>query len=640
MQAKAIGKTIGSKLLVAVLAIALVFTMMPLCGSVYAEGQTSWNENDVALKIGTTELKRADVKALESIEKTVTVGSEEKTVKGVKLETLFNKYSDYFTKPKVTINTVDIGETPDSKTQLIAEKDAVKDYILAYEEGGKEICVESKIKPGTFGCFNLYDPEDMVSSDGTKLKAVLKMPGEFIAGGSGSGDGSGQGGASEADLVVKYGDKSKNFFFDKAKEQLYYKKSGEKIYIENQPSAGEQLNYSAVNNKGNADSVTGAYGPALLDIFDAAGIDYKGFDKQKVSFAGSDGKDPIELSWGDLFGQKRYYYPNAKDRPSPDIGAAVTDAEMADAVEVPAIINFNADASFQSSFGQISPSERNKPSFCKNLVGKGETVTPEIKIEDETPEPFENAIKPTVESGSEVALGDEIDFTNVPKKGFVYYTTDGSEPTQFSAIYNWNSKDKINAPIKIEEKGVLTIKTKVIGYWNTPSETKTFTYVVPINLAEDGVMTLSKTKVAVGAKPAVKVTANGKTLKVKTDYSLSIGSTKKVGTVKATVTGKGVYKGTLTKSFKVIPAKAKFKSVKPGKKKATILVVSQKSSGVTKYQIAYKLKTAKKWKTTTTKSTKKVIKKLKKGKKYNFKVRAYGKTGYGAYSAVKTVKIK
>ena len=634
MQAKAIGKTIGSKLLVAVLAVALVFTMMPLCGSAYAE-QTSWNEDDVALKIGTTELKRADVTALESIEKTVTVGSTEQTVKGVKLETLFNKYSDYFTKPKVTINTVDIGETPNENTRLVAEWANIKDYILGYEIDNTPIFQKSK-SMDVYGCFNLYDPQNMLSSDGTKLKAVLKMPGEFIDGGSGSGGG--QGGGGEADLTVKYGETSKNFFFDEEQGKLYTKNSGQKVYIDNYVSADAPLTYSAMNNMGIADNATGVYGPKLEEIIKAAGIVTSAFDLQKVTLIGND-ETSREFAWGDLFKTDRYTFPKA-DRATSDNGAAVAAGELEDQEKVPTLLNLAAK---QICFGQVSPNERTKPSFCKNMLGEAKVV-PQILIEDVTEfGTYPNQSSPSIASGSGVEIGDVIDLGTINKNGgTVYYTTDGTEPTQQSAIYNWKTKDgALYNPPKVEKDGEFIIKTKAFGFLNQPSETKTFTYIIPYDLAKVGTMTLSKSKVTAGAAaPVVTVVAEGKTLKVNTDYTLSVGNTKKVGTISAKVTGKVLYKGTLTKSFKVIPAKAKINKAIAGKKKVTVMIKSQKASGVTKYQIKYKLKTAKKWKTTTTKSTKKVIKKLKKGKKYNIKVRAYGKTGYGAYSAVKTVKIK
>lgn len=453
--------------------------------------------------------------------------------------------------------------------------------------------------------------------------------------------------AEDPDLIVTYGDKSTPFFYDADQGKFYTQNGEEKVYIDNETVAL----YTAIKNTGAADNVTDASGPKVLDIIAAAGIDCSGFDLQKVTFIGNDEYDAV-FAWGDLFGAPKYAFPNANRPGDPgDLGAAVTEAEKEGAVEVPVILNLNAtkDAP-QLSFGQVSPSERNKPSWASKMMGK-DKVTASILIEDvasfdQLPNVTDENV--TVPKGSKVAVGDVIGFggeeKSSPYNGTVYYTTDGSDPDQFSAIYNWDTYKKDGFqynPFTVEKKGDIVIKTVEYKYGFETSEIKSFNYTTRTDLAkEGGKMTLSKTKVVAGKKPTVKVAIGGKTLKASTDYAVSIGSTKKVGTVTAKVTGKGDYKGTLSKSFKVIPAKAKFKSVTPGSKKATIVIASQKASGVTKYQIAYKLSSAKKWKTTTTTSTKKVIKKLKKNKKYNFKVRAYGKTGYGAYSTVKTVRIK
>ena len=90
-------------------------------------------------------------------------------------------------------------------------------------------------------------------------------------------------------------------------------------------------------------------------------------------------------------------------------------------------------------------------------------------------------------------------------------------------------------------------------------------------------------------------------------------------------------------------------SLKSAKTKA--LTVTWKTvSGASGYQVKYS--TSKKFTEKTTKSAtvkkqkskKTTIKKLKKGKKYYVKVRAYktadGKKIYGAYSAVKNIKVK
>ena len=453
--------------------------------------------------------------------------------------------------------------------------------------------------------------------------------------------------AETPDLVVTYGGQSTEFFFDADQGKLYKLNGTEKVYIDNETVSL----YTAIKNTGVADNVSNASGPKVLDIIAAAGIDSSAFGNQKITFVGNDEYDAT-FKWSDLFGGSRYAFPNANRAGDPgDLGAAVTEAEKEGAAPVPVILNLKAAKDGpQLSFGQVSPSERNKPSWASKMMGT-DKVTASIVIEDvasfdQLPNVTDENV--TVPNGSKVAVGDVIGFggeeKSSPYNGTIYYTTDGSTPDQFSAIYNWDTykKDGFNYnPFTVAAKGDIVIKTVEYKYGFTPSVVKTFNYTTRTDLAkEGGVMTLSKTKVPAGSKPAVKVKIGGKTLTVSADYTLSIGSTKKVGTVKATVTGKGDYKGTLTKSFKVIPAKAKFSKVTPGKKKVTIVIKSQKASGVTKYQIAYKKSSEKTWKTTTTTSTKKVIKKLKKGKKYNFKVRAYGKTGYGAYSVVKTVKIK
>jgi hypothetical protein len=94
------------------------------------------------------------------------------------------------------------------------------------------------------------------------------------------------------------------------------------------------------------------------------------------------------------------------------------------------------------------------------------------------------------------------------------------------------------------------------------------------------------------------------------------------------------------------PAREKeVKNVKLKSKNRRITVSWKKTAGVTGYEVSYKLKSAKKYKVLKkTKKLKVVTKKLKKGKKYSFRVRAYTKksgwTVYGPYSKAKTIKCK
>lgn len=84
-------------------------------------------------------------------------------------------------------------------------------------------------------------------------------------------------------------------------------------------------------------------------------------------------------------------------------------------------------------------------------------------------------------------------------------------------------------------------------------------------------------------------------------------------------------------------------SVKSNKKK-TAVVKFKKSTGASGYQISYRRKGTKKYRNLYTKSLTKTIKKLSSKKKYYVKVRAYKKAGgkkyYGAYSKVKSIKVK
>ena len=168
-------------------------------------------------------------------------------------------------------------------------------------------------------------------------------------------------------------------------------------------------------------------------------------------------------------------------------------------------------------------------------------------------------------------------------------------------------------------------------------------------------VTLSFTKAVYNGKvrkPTVKVVVGGVTLVKGTDYTLTYSKgCKAIGAYSVTITGTGAYSGSLAKTFTIRPAKVTLKSVKAGKKGTKKLTVkwattaAGKKSGA-KYQVAYKKKGSKGWsyKTVSAKTYKKVLKKLKKGKKYQVKVRAYkkvaGATYYGAWSKTKTVKVK
>ena len=139
---------------------------------------------------------------------------------------------------------------------------------------------------------------------------------------------------------------------------------------------------------------------------------------------------------------------------------------------------------------------------------------------------------------------------------------------------------------------------------------------------------------------------NGKTLKKGTDYTVSYSSNKNIGTATVKVAGKGSYTGTITKTFKINPAKQEIQKL-TAKSKAFFVDWAQKGSA-TGYEIQYatnsKFTSAKKVTITNNKTDKTTISKLSGKKKYYVCVRSYttvkGTKYYGAWSASKSVTTK
>ena len=149
-------------------------------------------------------------------------------------------------------------------------------------------------------------------------------------------------------------------------------------------------------------------------------------------------------------------------------------------------------------------------------------------------------------------------------------------------------------------------------------------------------------------KPSVKVKdSKGKTIK-KSYYKVSYSSGRKnVGTYKVKVTFKKKYKGSITKTFKIIPKKTSLSSVKGTKSSITVKWKKQ-SKQTSGYQIQYTTdkKFKKGVKTTTVSSYKtasKTIKKLSTNKKYYVRIRTYKKVGrtkyYSGWSSAKSVNV-
>ena len=205
--------------------------------------------------------------------------------------------------------------------------------------------------------------------------------------------------------------------------------------------------------------------------------------------------------------------------------------------------------------------------------------------------------------------------------------------TDYTASYSNNTK-------------VGTAKVTIKGKGNyTGSVSKT--YSIKNNFKKATVSSIS-TKAFTGKNITQSITVkyNGKTLKKGTDYTVSYSNNKSIGTATVKITGKGSYTGTITKTFKINPAKQEIQKL-TAKSKAFCVDWAQKGSA-TGYEIQYatnsKFTSAKKVTITNNKTDTKTISKLSGKKKYYVRVRSYttvkGTKYYGAWSASKSVTTK
>ena len=191
-----------------------------------------------------------------------------------------------------------------------------------------------------------------------------------------------------------------------------------------------------------------------------------------------------------------------------------------------------------------------------------------------------------------------------------------------------------------------TATVKITGKGNyTGSVSKTFK--IKNNFKKATVSGIS-TKAFTGKNITQSITVkyNGKTLKNGTDYTVSYSNNKKIGTATVKIAGKGSYTGTITKTFKINPAKQEIQKL-TAKSKAFFVDWAQKGSA-TGYEIQYatnsKFTSAKKVIITNNKTDKATVSKLSGKKKYYVRVRSYttvkGTKYYGAWSASKSVTTK
>jgi hypothetical protein len=146
--------------------------------------------------------------------------------------------------------------------------------------------------------------------------------------------------------------------------------------------------------------------------------------------------------------------------------------------------------------------------------------------------------------------------------------------------------------------------------------------------------------------PSIKVTMSNNILKKRVDYTATYGENKKIGKGMITIIGIGKYTGTKILTFHIVPKKLSALSVRVGKNRVRVTwKKSSKAQKVSGYQVQYRVANGKKWitKKIQAKTSALTIKKLKSGKKYQIRIRAYKKVSraiyYGPWSKVKTTEV-
>ncbi len=209
-------------------------------------------------------------------------------------------------------------------------------------------------------------------------------------------------------------------------------------------------------------------GPTLKTILDVAGLK----DNAQLIRVKESGGSYSDYTKKQLLDDPRYYFPDVEN-PGDVVGWPPERSEEGK-ILVETMLALNL-ANGKLLFGQRAPLE---PIVCKSLtiddVCGGGTIEVTTGPLEQWESPNVDIAPGTVVPGTEVKLQYE-DGTNT--RPIIYYTLDGTEPTNKSIIANISYpyfQPKLNAPVPIN--GNITIKAKAIGFGKLDSEVVTFEY--------------------------------------------------------------------------------------------------------------------------------------------------------------------
>ena len=238
--------------------------------------------------------------------------------------------------------------------------------------------------------------------------------------------------------------------------------------------------------------------------------------------------------------------------------------------------------------------------------------------------------------------------------GIVNKVYTGADITQSVTVKDNGKKKKKNADYTLSytnnrNVGTATVTITGKGFY-TGSKKLTFR-ITALDISKCTVSGIPKSRAytgkAITPNPAIK--HKTATLKKGVAYSVAYSDNKRIGVATIKISGKGNYKGSVNKTFTIVPKGTSAKLASP---KKTVLKISWKKQAVqtSGYEIQYSTaskfpaKSTKKAVVKNPKLTAKTIKKLRSKKKYYVRIRTYKKAGkktyYSSWSKTENIKIK
>lgn len=253
-------------------------------------------------------------------------------------------------------------------------------------------------------------------------------------------------------------------------------------------------NFSAWNTYPTIKSSTNIQGPTVKGVLTEAGVMSSVKDTGTVIFTGSGYTK--SLTGKQLFGEDRYYYPNANlvDHEN----GSIPEDSYEGAVNTPAVIGLGGDTLL--CVGQVAPNEENRPLFVSDIAKGGvinvSTATAE-KCSQITVDKEDGTLQP---ENTTLTIGKLEDGNTNLEYDKIYFTFESNvTPGYGCPIYNCGPKQDMEyKPVLVPGSDTskpdcknrkVVLKVRVKGYGKQDSTLQTFTYFVgdALTVKVDGV---------------------------------------------------------------------------------------------------------------------------------------------------------